>query len=58
MLDVALEQTNLSEAELADILRGADGTFVEQTGFRVHCGGEDQPVDPLIAAAEGPDLRR
>jgi hypothetical protein len=36
-----------------NILRGADGAFVEQTGFRVHAGGEDQPVDPFIAAAEG-----
>jgi hypothetical protein len=38
-----------------NILRGQDGAFVEQTGFRVHHGTEGQPVDPLIAAAEGQD---
>lgn len=37
------------------ILRGADGHFVEQTGFRLHPGDADQAVDPFIAAAEGPD---
>ena len=36
-----------------NILRGAAGDFKSATGFRVHLGGEDQPVDPLIAAAEG-----
>lgn len=34
------------------LLRGAAGDFKSQTGFRLHLGGEDQPVDPLIAAAE------
>lgn len=37
-----------------NILRGSDGAFVEQTGFRLHAGDADQPVDPFIAAAEGP----
>lgn len=36
-----------------NLLRGADGDFKVATGFRLHRGGEDQPVDPLIAAAEG-----
>jgi hypothetical protein len=37
-----------------NLLRGAAGDFkTELGGFRVHGGGEDQPVDPLIAAAEG-----
>lgn len=35
------------------LLRGAAGDFKTATGFRLHTGGEDQPVDPLIAAAEG-----
>lgn len=35
------------------LLRGAAGDFKTPTGFRLHAGGEDQPVDPLIAAAEG-----
>jgi Putative phage tail protein len=35
------------------LLRGAAGDFKSATGFRLHRGGEDQPVDPLIAAAEG-----
>lgn len=35
------------------LLRGADGVFKSATGFRLHDGGEDQPVDPLLAAAEG-----
>ena len=35
------------------LLRGAGGDFKTPTGFRLHLGGEDQPVDPLIAAAEG-----
>lgn len=36
-----------------NILRGAAGDFKSATGFRLHSGDEDQPVDPLIAAAEG-----
>jgi hypothetical protein len=35
------------------LLRGAAGDFKSATGFRLHAGDEDQPVDPLIAAAEG-----
>lgn len=35
------------------LLRGADGVFKTATGFRLHDGSEDQPVDPLLAAAEG-----
>ncbi len=35
------------------LLRGSGGDFKSSTGFRLHDGGEDQPVDPLIAAAEG-----
>lgn len=35
------------------LLRGMAGDFKTQTGFRLHHGGEDQAVDPLIAAAEG-----
>jgi hypothetical protein len=35
------------------LLRGAAGDFKTATGYRLHLGGEDQPVDPLIAAAEG-----
>ena len=38
-----------------NLLRGAAGDFKARTGFRLHPGTEDQPVDPLIAAAEGPD---
>ncbi|HKR25666.1 MAG TPA: hypothetical protein VJS15_10430, partial [Allosphingosinicella sp.] len=38
------------------LLRGAAGDFKSATGFRLHPGGEDQAVDPLIAAAEGADL--
>ena len=37
-----------------NILRGAAGDFKSATGFRLHGGDADQPVDPLIAAAEGP----
>lgn len=37
-----------------NILRGTDGSFTQQTGFRLHEGGEAQAADPLIAAAEGP----
>lgn len=36
-----------------NLLRGANGDFKTHTGFRLHLGSEDQPVDPLIAAAEG-----
>ncbi|HEX8573364.1 MAG TPA: phage tail protein [Allosphingosinicella sp.] len=35
------------------LLRGAAGDFKTATGFRLHLGGEGQPVDPLIAAVEG-----
>lgn len=35
------------------LLRGAAGDFKTATGYRLHLGGEDQAVDPLIAAAEG-----
>lgn len=35
------------------LLRGEAGDFKTETGFRLHPGGEGQPVDPLIAAAEG-----
>lgn len=35
------------------LLRGAGGDFKSETGFRLCLGGEDQAVDPLIAAAEG-----
>jgi hypothetical protein len=35
------------------LLRGSAGDLKSQTGFRLHLGGEDQAVDPLIAAAEG-----
>lgn len=34
------------------LLRGSAGDFKSATGFRLHTGGEDQAVDPLIAAAE------
>ena len=34
------------------LLRGAAGDWKTATGFRLHPGGEDQPVDPLIASAE------
>ncbi|WP_176590384.1 phage tail protein [Sphingobium sp. EM0848] len=37
-----------------NLLRGAAGDFKTELGaFRLHGGGEDQAVDPLIAAAEG-----
>ncbi|WP_267379151.1 MULTISPECIES: phage tail protein [unclassified Sphingomonas] len=36
-----------------NLLRGSAGDFKASTGFRLHTGGEDQPVDPLIASAEG-----
>ncbi len=35
------------------LLRGAAGDFKTATGYRLHLGGEDQQVDPLIAAVEG-----
>lgn len=35
------------------LLRGAAGDWKVRTGFRLHKGGEDQAVDPLIASAEG-----
>lgn len=38
------------------LLRGAAGDFKARTGFRLHLGGEDQPADPLIVAAEGAAL--
>ncbi len=34
------------------LLRGAAGDFKTHTGFRLHLGGEDQAVDPLIGSAE------
>jgi len=37
-----------------NLLRGTAGDFKSELGaFRVHPGGEDQPVDPLMAAAQG-----
>lgn len=36
------------------LLRGAAGDFKTATGYRLHTGGEEQAVDPLIAAVEGP----
>lgn len=38
------------------LLRGAAGDWKVRTGFRVHLGGEDQQVDPVIASAEGAGL--
>lgn len=38
------------------LLRGAGGDFKVATGFRLHTGGEDQAIDPLIASAEGAGL--
>jgi hypothetical protein len=35
------------------LLRGAAGDFKIETGFRFHSGAPDQPLDPLIASAEG-----
>lgn len=35
------------------LLRGAAGDFKVQTSFRFWTGSEDQPVDPLIGAAQG-----
>jgi hypothetical protein len=39
-----------------NLLRGSAGDFKVATGFRLHQGGEDQEVDPLIASAEGAGL--
>ncbi|WP_033925632.1 phage tail protein [Sphingomonas sp. 35-24ZXX] len=39
-----------------NLLRGQDGVFTSETGFRLHHGHGDQPCDPLIAAAEGMDM--
>ncbi len=36
-----------------NLLRGAQGDFKSETQFRYYTGTEDQPIDPLIAAAEG-----
>ncbi|WP_445191768.1 phage tail protein [Sphingomonas sp. Tas61C01] len=35
------------------LLRGVAGDWKSVTGFRLHRGGEDQPVDPLIGSALG-----
>jgi len=35
-----------------NLLRGSAGDFKSATGFRLHIGGEDQAVDPLIASIE------
>src|SRR5687767_7704813 len=35
------------------LLRGAAGDFKTATGYRLHLGGEDQAVDPLIGSVEG-----
>lgn len=37
------------------LLRGAAGDWKAETGFRLYLGDEEQPVDPLIGAAEGAD---
>ena len=39
-----------------NLLRGAAGDWKIPTNFRLSTGGEDQPVDPLIASAEGMTL--
>ncbi|MEZ5709007.1 MAG: phage tail protein [Blastomonas sp.] len=39
-----------------NILRGTGGDFAVQTGFRLYNGYGDQPVDPLLASAEGAGL--
>ncbi|WP_340265309.1 phage tail protein [Sphingobium mellinum] len=39
-----------------NLLRGAAGDFKTEVGaFRLHAGGEEQGVDPLMASAEGLD---
>ncbi|MEK6542290.1 MAG: phage tail protein [Pseudomonadota bacterium] len=48
----AIEDVGRIWAE-GNIFRGQDGTFKSTVGFRLYRGGEDQPVDPLIASAEG-----
>jgi hypothetical protein len=35
------------------LLRGVEGDWKAETGFRLYLGDEDQPIDPLIAAVEG-----
>ncbi|HEX6374601.1 MAG TPA: phage tail protein [Allosphingosinicella sp.] len=35
------------------LLRGAAGDFKTATGYRLHLGGDNQAVDPLIASVEG-----
>lgn len=35
------------------LLRGAAGDVKIETGLRIHEGAPDQPIDPLIASAEG-----
>lgn len=35
------------------LIRSSGGRFTLDTGFRVHHGTADQPVDPLMASAEG-----
>jgi hypothetical protein len=35
------------------LLRGVAGDFKSRTKYRLYTGGEDQPVDPMIATAEG-----
>jgi hypothetical protein len=40
------------------LLRGAAGDFKSATGFRLHPGDADQPVDSFIVAAEGAGLSR
>ena len=39
-----------------NLLRGQDGVFTSETGFRLHHGHGDQQCDPLIAAAEDMDM--
>lgn len=36
-----------------NLLRGAAGDWKSQTGFTLYTGSENQPVDPLMASAEG-----
>lgn len=38
-----------------NLLRGSSGSFRERCVFRWYEGSEDQPVDPLIASAVGPE---
>jgi Putative phage tail protein len=35
-----------------NLLRGAEGDFKSNTGFRFYNGHDDQPLDPLMASAE------